>query len=131
LKHRHDEPQIITNNNNNQYDINSNLSSYNQENNQASNIKNNQYLRVSLLKKNELSSSCSTSSQDSSSITSTPDTSPFIIRKQQQPNSELLNKMLEIAFNKQNKTVVNGSGNTKKNCMKEYRDLNTMVPDSL
>ena len=87
----------------------------------------------------ESSGSSSSSSQaDPSSSLSTPDTSPFIARKQpleqQQQNSELFNKMFDIAFNKNKGTTSVIESNNKKDSsiiMKEYRDLNTIVPVSL
>ena len=72
-----------------------------------------------------------------SESTSSTETSPFTLRKQQQQqNSDLLNKMLEIAFKDQHqqqkpaeKPDISDKDSSK--LFKKYRDLNTMVPDSL
>jgi hypothetical protein len=78
-----------------------------------------------------------------SETTSSTETSPFTIRKQQQPNSDLLNKMLEIAFKEPiqkvetteatttTTTTTSNSNKDTSKLLKKYRDLNTMVPDSL
>lgn len=119
---------------NKEYDFNSNLPATSFINNNA----NQQYLRSSILNKNHVLDSEQSSALTTSSSSSSTDTSPFIMRKNQQQNSELLTKMLEIAFKeppKQPQTSSTASEKTNvkdtSKILKEYRDLNTMVPDSL
>jgi hypothetical protein len=109
-----------------EYDINSNLP-------ESSIINNNQQLPTTRLQ--------SMFKISNSETTSSTETSPFTIRKQQQPNSDLLNKMLEIAFKEPiqkvetteatTTTTTSNSNKDTSKLLKKYRDLNTMVPDSL